>query len=430
MASRVLWRRSVTALGIYGSALLGFAATIVAARELSKADFGRFALVFGTMLLLQQFVDLTIDEVVVKYGNRYAARADWGRFHRLFRIGMLVKLAGGAAGTVAVAVAAVLAPWIWSTSGLRTPMLIASLVPLIQQPEGMAGAVLLLRNRYDLRGVFLFWAMALRLGAIVIGAPHGLDWLFAAIVIAQAISTLSVGAVAWVAYRRYPHAAPVPLGDDRAAIRTFAIQSSAASGLASFRSYLPTILVGIVTPLKQVAYFRAAQAPQTAFQSLSAPARLVLLAEQTRDVEHGRLARAQALLRRYIGATTVLAVAVAPPLWIWMPEIVRFLYGNDGRYVPATNAFRVMLLAACVQLVFGWTKTYPVSIGRPGLRTTGQVLEIAALVPGVLLLGHLYGATGACGGVLAGALVLAAFWVGGLWWLRGRPLPGIVEPAA
>jgi O-antigen/teichoic acid export membrane protein len=108
-----------------------------------------------------------------------------------------------------------------------------------------------------------------------------------------------------------------------------------------------------------------------------------------------------------------------------MPTLVRLAYG--AKYVPAANAFRVMLLAAVLQLVFGWTKTFPVSIGRPGLRTAGQLLEAATLVPGVLVLGALYGATGAAGGVLAGSAVLAAFWIGGLVWLRGRPLPGAIE---
>jgi O-antigen/teichoic acid export membrane protein len=70
-----------------------------------------------------------------------------------------------------------------------------------------------------------------------------------------------------------------------------------------------------------------------------------------------------------------------------------------------------MLLAAAVQLVFAWTKSFPVSIGRPGLRTVGQVVEIAVLVPAVLLLGDRYGATGAAGGVLAGAVVLGVFWL-------------------
>ena len=408
MRYRVLRRRAATALGIYGAALVGFLATIVAARALTKHDFARFALVFAVTGLLQLFVDLTIDEVVVKYGNRYAAREDWGRFRRLFEVGLAVKMLGGAAGTLAIVVAAFLAPHIWSVHGLRGPMLIASLIPLIQQPEGMAGAVLLVRNRYDLRGMLLFWSMLLRLVAIVIGARHGLLWLFGAIVVAQAVSSITVCGVAYEGFRRYPRAPRTPLGGDAREVRSFAIQSTIASGLTSLRTSLPTVLVGIVTSATHVANFRAAQAPSTAFASLSAPARLVLLAEQTRDIEHGRTARAYALLRRYILATATLGMAITPILWLAMPTLIRWVL--KAKYVPAANAFRVMLLAAIVQLVFAWTKSFPVSIGRPGLRTVGQLVEIAVLVPAVLVLADRYGATGAAGGVLAGALALGAFW--------------------
>lgn len=408
MPSRVLRRRAATAFGIYGSAVLGFAATIVAARELSKPDFARFALVFGTTSLLQLFVDLTIDEVVVKYGNRYAAREQWARFQRLFRVGLAVKVAGGAAGTLAIAGAALVAPWVWTTGDLRTPMLIASLIPLIQQPEGMAGAVLLVRNRYDLRGVLLLWAMVLRFAAVAVGARYGVDWLFAAVVAAQGVSTASVGAVALAVFRRYPSPPPEALAEDAREIRRFAVQSTIASGLTSVRTSLPMVLVGVVASPTQTANFRAAQAPATAAASLSAPARLVLLAEQTRDVEHGRTDRALRLLGRYIAATAVLAGVVTPLVWWQMPTLVRWVY--KAKYVPASDAFRVMLLAAMVQLVFAWTKSFPVSIGRPGLRTLGQVLEIVVLVPAVLVLAERYGATGAAGGVLAGAVSLAAFW--------------------
>jgi O-antigen/teichoic acid export membrane protein len=408
MRSRVLRRRAATAFGIYGAALVGFLATIVAARELSVPDFARFAVIFATTSLLQLFVDLTIDEVVVKYGNRYAAREDWGRFRRLFEIGLAVKMAGGAAGTLAIVGAAFLAPHIWNLSGLRDALLIASLIPLIQQPEGMAGAVLLVRNRYDLRGVLLFWSMLLRLVAIAIGAQHGLLWLFTAIVVAQVVSSVTVCSVAYAAYRRYPRAERTPLGEDAPEIRRFAIQSTIASGLTSLRTSLPTVLVGVVASTRQTGYFRAAQAPSTAFASLSAPARLVLLAEQTRDVEHGRTDRAYLLLRRYIIGTALLGLVITPILWIAMPTLIRWVY--KAKYVPAADAFRVMLLAAVVQLVFAWTKSFPVSIGRAGLRTVGQLCEIAVLVPAVLLLADRYGATGAAGGVLAGAVALAAFW--------------------
>jgi O-antigen/teichoic acid export membrane protein len=405
MRSRVLRRRATTAFGIYGAALVGFLATIVAARELSVSDFARFAVVFGTTSLLQLFVDLTIDEVVVKYGNRYAAREDWGRFRRLFEIGLAVKMAGGAAGSLAVVGAAFLAPHIWNLNGVRDAMLIAA---LIQQPEGMAGALLLVRNRYDLRGVLLFWSMLLRLVAIAIGAHYGLLWLFTAIVIAQAVSSVTVCAVAYAGYRRYPRAARAPLGEDAREIRAFAIQSTIASGLTSLRTSLPTLLIPFVSSLREVGYFRVAQAPSTAFASLSAPARLVLLAEQTRDVEHGRADRAYALLRRYIIGTTLLGLVITPILWVVMPTLIRWVY--EPKYVPAANAFRVMLLAAVVQLVFAWTKSFPVSIGRAGLRTVGQLCEITVLVPAVLVLADRYGATGAAGGVLAGAIALGVFW--------------------
>jgi O-antigen/teichoic acid export membrane protein len=417
MRSRVLRRRAATAFGIYGSALFGFAATIVAARELSIGDMARFAIVFGTTSLLQLFVDLTIDEVVVKYGNRYAAREDWGRFRRLFEVGLLVKLAGGAAGSVAVVGAALAAPWIWNTHGLRTAMLIAALIPLIQQPEGMAGAVLLVRNRYDLRALFLLWAMTLRLAAVAVGAAHGLVWLFVLIVVAQAVSTVSVCIVGLAVFRRYPRAGRTALGGDAREIRAFAVQSTIASGLTSLRTSLPAVLVGMVASPVQTARFRVAQAPSTAFASLSAPARLVLLAEQTRDVEHGRADKAFALLRRYIAATVALGCVLTPILWFAMPTLVRVVY--KARYVPASNAFRVMLLAAVVQLVFAWTKSFPVSIGRPELRTLGQLFEIVVLVPAVVILGAVYGAAGAAAGVLAGALALGAFWSVSLVRLRG-----------
>ena len=412
MASPILRRRAATAFGVYGAAVLGFLATVVAARELSKDDFARFALVFGMTTLLQTFVDLTIDEVVIKYGNRYATQEDWGRFHRLFHVGLLVKLIGGVAGTLAVVVAAFLAPVIWKTGGVQEPLLVASLVPLIQQPEGMAGAVLTLRNRYDLRAWALLWSMALRLTAVWLGAPHGVVAVFVGIVVAQVVATASVSFLAWLGYRRFPHHAAEPLGADQPAIRAFAVQSTIASGLTSLRTSLPTVLLGTVARAPQVANFRAAQAPQTAFQTLSGPARLVLLAEQTRDVEQGRLDRAHTLLRRYIGTATVIACIATPPLWIFMPTFIRWIY--HAKYLPATGAFRVMLLVAVVQFIFGWTKTFPVSIGRPGMRTAGQALEVAVLVPGVLVLGALYGATGAAGGMLAGSLVLAAYWTLGL----------------
>jgi O-antigen/teichoic acid export membrane protein len=420
MRLRTLRRRAFATFGVYGAALLGMLASIVAARELSKHDFARFAIVFATVSLLQAFLDLTIEEVVVKYGNRYSARGDWGRFRRLLEIGFGIKLLGGALGTLAVVGAAFLAPVLWKTHGVRGPLLIASLVPFIQAPEGMSSAILLIRNRYDVRGFFLFFSMAARFAAIVVSVHWGVEAVFVAIVLAQVLATGAISLAGILAMRHWPRPAAVPFGEERRAIIGFAAQSSVSSGLLSLRSLLPMVIVGGVTSSSQTADFRAAQAPQTAFASLSAPARLVLLAEQTRDVEAGRHWRAWQLLHRYIGGTIALAAVAVPVGWVLMPTLVRLVYGS--KYLGAVPAVRLMLLAAAVQLVFGWTKSFPVSIGRPDLRTYGQFTELAVLIPGVAVLGWQYGASGAAGGVLAGAVALGAYWTIALLWLRAHPL--------
>ena len=75
-------------------------------------------------------------------------------------------------------------------------------------------------------------------------------------------------------------------------------------------------------------------------------------------------------MRRYtLSAAAVMAVAV-PIFWWLMPDLVRLVLGE--RFAPATDAARVILLAAALQLVFGWTKSLPVSIGRPGLRVAAR----------------------------------------------------------
>ena len=67
----------------------------------------------------------------------------------------------------------------------------------------------------------------------------------------------------------------------------------------SLRSALVPLLLGIVTKPVQVGYFRIAQAPMQGLASLSAPARLILLTEQTRDWSRGAFDAVFAGIRRF-----------------------------------------------------------------------------------------------------------------------------------
>jgi O-antigen/teichoic acid export membrane protein len=184
---------------------------------------------------------------------------------------------------------------------------------------------------------------------------------------------------------------------------------------------IPTLLVGGVSSTAQAGYFRIAQTPLAAFASLSSPVRLILLTEQTRDFERGDSARFWGLLRRYVVATATLTAIVLPPLLLVMPALIRLVFGKQS--APAGDAARLMLVAAALQLVWGWTKSFPVSIGRPQLRIAAHCVELVVLVPLLVVFASEWGATGAAGAVLCSTCAFCAFWTVMLLRVRRGPWP-------
>jgi O-antigen/teichoic acid export membrane protein len=414
--SRLFVRRSATAVGIYSSFAFGVLGTIAASRELpSLRAFGDYSTVIFATTFLQSFFDLTAEEALVKYGFRYITREDWGRLRRLFSSALRVKLAGSTLGAAALLVFAAIAP-----SRLTVALLLAAGVPLGQSLEGLAGIPLYLRGRYDVRAGFQAWSMLLRFTGILVGAHFGVAQAIGGVLVAQLLATASVAVAGRNAFARFPSAPARPLAEDRRAILSFVAQSSAATGVVSLRGGLAPLLLGAVTGTTQVGLFRVAQAPQTTFGALSSPARMVLLTEQTRDWERGHQAVVLRGVRRYSLVAFVLSLVVVPPLLVWVPDLIRLV--NGARYLGATGAARLFVLTAAVQLVVGWSKSFAVTIGRPGLRIWTHGLEALVVLPLVVALGAEWGATGAAGGVLAGACVFAVAWA--VIFLRMQPEDG------
>ncbi len=408
MRSRLLWRRSATAVGLYASVALGLLGTAVATRVLGIEQFGLYATALIAASFVQTLLDLTVEESLTKFGFRYVAAEDWGRLRRLFSVALRAKLVGGALACVVLAAFAPLANTVFGTSGLAAPVLASALLPLVQAPENVASTALLLRGRYDLRGAYLTFSMGLRLLAVVIGTQFGVWQTIAGIVIAQMVATVVLSWVGLAAFRRFPAAAERPLGDDRPAIKSFVVQSSLATGMLSLRTALAPLLLGVVSSTNEVGLFRVAQAPQAGLSAASSPVRLVMLTEQTRDWEHGREREVIAGVRRYMAAVAGLMVIAVPIFLILMPWLVRIVFGSA--FVPAVAAARIILLAAAIQVVFGWTKSLPVTIGRPGLRLLTHGIETAVLLPLVVVFGYTWGVTGAAIAMLVSAVAFAVAW--------------------
>ncbi len=99
-------------------------------------------------------------------------------------------------------------------------------------------------------------------------------------------------------------------------------------------------------------------------------------------------------------------LVAVPVFFVAMPWLVELVFGSE--YDGAVDAARVILLAAAIQFALGWTKSLPVTIGRPRLRIVTHGLETIVAIPLVAVLGAEWGATGAAVAVLVSTLVFAA----------------------
>jgi O-antigen/teichoic acid export membrane protein len=419
MRSRLFWRRVAAAAGTYASAALGFGATVVALHVFSTETFGLYALVMAATAFVQSLLDFTVEEALVKFGFRFATREDWGRLRRLFTSAIAFKVAGGLLGTALLLALAPAMNSLLHKDGLTTPMLIAAFLPLAQCTENVGGVAIILRGRYDVRAFFLFVSMALRFTAIAVAAPIGLSETMLAIVLAQVVATSAISVAGWIAYHRFPQAASVPLGRERRDIFSFVGQSTIATAVISLTAPLSLLVLGRVSTTREVAWFRAAMSPQQAFAVVSAPARLILLTEQTRDWERGTRDVVFAGIRRYMLGMAGVAVVIVPPLLIFTPELARLLFSakNEG----AVDATRIVILAGALRMVYGWTKSFPVSIGRPALRIWTHGVEALVLIPLVAVFGAEWGATGAAAAVLVSSIVFCAYWT--ILFFRIRAVP-------
>ncbi len=408
MASRVLRRRAVTAAALYGGVASGILGTLIAVRVLGPDQFGLFTLALAAAGFVQLLLDTTVEEAIVKYGFRYSETGDWGRLRGLFRVGLMVKWGGGLAATIVILALVPFAAAVFGQPDLTMPLLVAAFIPLAQSPEGVAGAAMIVAGRYDLRAIFGGLVMVMRLIGLAIGVKYGVTWAVVGILCGQVVGSCLSGYAGHRLFRRNPAAAVTGLRRDGRELGRFVLTSGIGTSLVSMRNTLAPLALGIVAPITQVGYYRAAQAPITGLEALSAPVRLILLTEQTRDVEAGRIAETYRSLRRYVVGASAVALAIAPIAWILMPWLVRVVLGES--YVSATDAARILLLAACVRLVLGWTKSFPVSIGRPGLRIVAHGVEILTLFPLVLLLGAEWGATGAAVATLIATVAFGCAW--------------------
>lgn len=114
--------------------------------------------------------------------------------------------------------------------------------------------------------------------------------------------------------------------------------------------------------------------------------------------------RAELLWARSLRLAIYMHLVLLPPLWLGAPLILKILFGE--RFVPATGAFRWLLLAAGVWSLGSIVISGLRGFGYPGLSTLAKFSAAAVTTVGLLVLLPRLGITGAAIASLIGYSVM------------------------
>jgi O-antigen/teichoic acid export membrane protein len=422
--SNLGWRqrvRRVAFLSWIGS-LLAMATGIAMARLLGVADYGQAILALSITGFLAMLLDLTLDEAVAYYGTRSLVASEPGQLRELLNTALLIDaLVGLSIGLIMVLSAPLLSRLVTESEGLSPLIRAGALVTIVATLNGTSAGALYIANRPDIVVGAQAMTALLRLILVIAGAwIGGALWAILAMALAQLIGSALQGLLAW--RHVWQHLPPIRKRFGFITwgrrLASFGIRSSLNTTIASLMGNFVPILLGRLSGSREVGLFAVARLPLTVSSVATAPLRQLLLPDQVwLSASRARKPLAD-MIKAYTLWGLVIGVPAAVAGWFLLPWIIGVLYSQD--FVSAVPAARILLLPGLLWLVFGWAKTLPAALGRPGIQTRLLALGSIATLGTVLALGG--GAEEAAVGLALGQVLMAGGWT----WLALK-LPMNVE---
>jgi O-antigen/teichoic acid export membrane protein len=411
--SRRWWNRAgQTVVGAWVANGLALVATVVAARALGPEEYGAVVLAIGVVMLVSIFLDVTLEEATVFYGNRALVSGDLAGLRAL--LGKSLKVDVGVGVIVSTAIAVLAAPLAEVASGGwldSTLVRIAAVSVLVTTADSTAFAVLGLARRVELRAWSRAAASAFRLVGVTIAVQlGGAEAVVVSHAMGGAAGSVVLGFWAWrVGWRKWDPGGPrgaSPASDWELA--RYGFHTSLTTTVQSVYGTLVPVLLARATGPAAVGIFRVAMLPLTISGTLGAPIRLAMFPEQARLVAERRPDEVRRSTKGYTLIAFALGSVGAVGLWFAMPWLIPLVYSSsfEGAVTPA----RILLVAAVFGFALTWRKTLLAAVGRPEIRTRLETVQLVVMATLLLVLAD-RGAEGAAIAVSAGTVAGQVTWL-------------------
>jgi O-antigen/teichoic acid export membrane protein len=384
-------------LGTGISQALGLFATVICARLLGSATYGKLGIVLTTVNLFATLAMVGLGVTATKHVAEYRQH-DPPHAGRIIGMSSMVS---GVSGSLIAILLIVLAPWLSRTTlkaQLAPELQLGALMMLFAAVNGYQTGTLAGFEAFKvqavlntIRGLFAFPAIVT---GVVLGGLRGA-------MIAYAVTSAVTFLIHEIAIRRQCrlHSVPISYGVEKTDLRL--LWSFSIPVLIASFSFTPTVWwtsakLGTTAGYTQLGIFNAAFQWQNLVMFFSSAVAILGLPTLSAALPERSIERYTQMLKTNFLLTTTLAAVIAVPVGLAAPWIMSF-YGHG--FASGTSTLRLICIAAVIS---GANMSVGDAIWSLGAARAGMLLSLlrgAALVSGAVLF-RSHGAAG-----LAGAYV-------------------------
>lgn len=419
------WLYAATVAGL----LAGVIQTIVAARLLGAADYGRVALVVVTVGAVEQLIDVRTWEFVTRYLAEFTERQQHGLALATLKIALVSEISVAVIAFAAtLAAAGPVAGGLLDDDDLRPLIMLYALTLVGTALNGTATAILRVFDRFREIGLQSAGQSVLRLTfvSVALALGGGLQEVVVAYLLSEGVAAavLAFLALRQVRSRLWHARAEATMAAVRPHLRGmlgFMGHSAARATLKLGNRNLDVLLLGHYRSATEVGYYRIARSLGGVALSFTDPLYFTVFPDFARSWVRDRAAF-RALLKRTVAIGAAMAIPGVVLGMVLARPVFELAVGEE--YLPAVDPFRIILAAIGIAVATFWATPAALGSGNPRVATAAFAVGVVAQLAVLFALVPDRGPEGAAFALLGFYVAWAAVMGAGLRLsLRARPGP-------
>jgi O-antigen/teichoic acid export membrane protein len=371
------------------------------ARVLLVEGYGQLVLIQGFIALVNEFFDVNIGDMAVKFGSNYVVRQDPIRVASVVKLSFIIDLATGIIAFVSVVALADWAAQVFLHNAAQGELVVLYAIGLlVATVDTTSQAVLRLMDRFRWLSMSIAAIGLIEFAAVIIALSvwGDLRSVIVALIVKSTVNALINLALAIMALRsrfglRAVIMAPVTaVKTEYRAIFRFIWHTNVSMYLRMLSSRADVLILGYFQNSQAAGFYRLARQIGSMLVRVSDPVAAAILPDLSRMWAQGQFAAYRQLLRRLTLLMAGLLAPVSVGLFLVSSIVVRWLAQDSPP--PGAGVLAACIMSHYLSAVTFWAGPAAISMQRPQYKAWVGALSVGVQTVGAVLLVPVWGALG------------------------------------